>query len=84
MVGEVRTPEELRSPDGATPEEDVEERGAGMRTAAERPTRLEYALHMTLKGHKRGVAAVKWSPDGRWIASCCKYFLLPRFRQLGS
>lgn len=35
----------------------------------ERPTSLDYRLYMTLKGHKRGVAAVKFSPDGKWIAS---------------
>lgn len=38
----------------------------------ERPKRLNYMPYMTLRGHKRGVAAVKFSPDGKWIASCCK------------
>ena len=38
----------------------------------ERPKRLNYAPYMTLRGHKRGIAAVKFSPDGKWIASCCK------------
>ena len=38
----------------------------------ERPKRLNYVPYMTLRGHKRGVAAVKFSPDGKWIASCCK------------
>jgi COMPASS component SWD3 len=37
----------------------------------ERPARLNYVPYMTLRGHKRGVAAVKFSPDGKWIASCC-------------
>ena len=36
-----------------------------------RPKQLNYVPHMTLRGHKRGVAAVKFSPDGKWIASCC-------------
>ncbi|WPH00565.1 Hypothetical protein R9X50_00339500 [Acrodontium crateriforme] len=40
------------------------------RRRVDRPTRLNYVLHMTLRGHKRGVAAAKFSPDGRWIASC--------------
>lgn len=38
----------------------------------ERPQRLNYVPYMTLRGHKRAVAAVKISPDGKWIASCCK------------
>ncbi|KAL9037235.1 MAG: hypothetical protein Q9214_005788, partial [Letrouitia sp. 1 TL-2023] len=41
---------------------------------------IPYKLKMVLKGHRRGVAAVKFSPDGRLIASCCKpmhNFLFP-------
>ena len=38
------------------------------------PTRrLNYVPQLVLKGHKRGVAAVKVSPDGKWIASCCMF-----------
>lgn len=52
--------DELRNLSGqTTPEE-----------ALERPRKLDYALQYTLKGHKRGVASVKFSPDGKWIASC--------------
>lgn len=58
----VRTPEELRSSD-----EDEEEEQTKV---VERPKTLDYKLHMTLRGHKRGVASVKYSPDGKWIASC--------------
>lgn len=37
---------------------------------APRPTQLHYKPHMTLRGHKRGVTAVKFSPNGKWLASC--------------
>lgn len=47
-----------------------DERDDGQDEAPARPTTLHYKLHMTLKGHKRGVAAVKYSPNGKWIASC--------------
>lgn len=63
--------EELPSDQDAfhTPEEQQDGTPA-KRRRVERPTRLNYVPHMTLRGHKRGVAAVKFSPDGRWIASC--------------
>lgn len=35
-----------------------------------RPRTLKYGLRMTLRGHRRGVATVKYSPNGKWIASC--------------
>ena len=33
----------------------------------------DYTCRRVLKGHTRGVAAVKFSPDGKWVASCCEY-----------
>ena len=36
----------------------------------ERP--LRYKQKLVLRGHKRGVAAVRFSPDGLLIASCCE------------
>lgn len=36
-----------------------------------RPPEVHYQPKLILRGHKRGVAAVKFSPDGKWIASCC-------------
>jgi WD40 repeat protein len=39
-----------------------------------RPLGVHYKPYMTLRGHKRGVAAVRFSPNGKWIASCCEEF----------
>lgn len=36
---------------------------------------VDYEQKLVLRGHRRGVAAVKFSPDGRCIASCCKFQL---------
>ncbi|KAK0922950.1 WD domain protein [Friedmanniomyces endolithicus] len=58
-------PSELHSP-----AENEEDGMAAKRQRLERPKTLNYRPYMTLRGHKRGVAAVKYSPDGRWIASC--------------
>ena len=33
---------------------------------------VRYTQKMVLRGHRRGVAAVRFSPDGRLIASCCQ------------
>jgi COMPASS component SWD3 len=62
---------QFQTPDQGS--EDEQGNGSGAkRRKIERPTRLNYVPHMTLRGHKRGVAAVKFSPDGKWIASCCE------------
>jgi len=34
-------------------------------------TYVPYTQRMLLRGHKKGVAAVRFSPDGKLIASCC-------------
>ena len=36
------------------------------------PQYVPYKQRMVLKGHRKGVAAVAFSPDGRLIASCCE------------
>lgn len=38
--------------------------------AFERPTELHYKPRLILRGHKKGVSAVKFSPDGKKVASC--------------
>lgn len=61
-------PSELQTP------RDDEDEVDGLRAKRprwERPRRLNYFPHMTLHGHRRGVAGVRFSPDGEWIASCC-------------
>ena len=36
-----------------------------------------YRQKLVLKGHRKGVAAVKFSPDGKCIASCCEPSPMP-------
>lgn len=52
--------------------EEGENGTAAKKRRIERPKRLNYVPYMTLRGHKRGISTVKFSPDGKWIASCCK------------
>ena len=44
-----------------------------VREATYRPYREKFVL----KGHKRGVAAVRFSPNGALIASCCEFPCTP-------
>ena len=64
-----QTPEfsRLSTPIGTSPAPD----GKGTREKEARFVR--YQVKTVLRGHKRGVAGVRFSPDGRLIASCCEY-----------
>jgi COMPASS component SWD3 len=35
-----------------------------------KPLRLNFKQKYILRGHRKGVAQVRFSPDGRWLASC--------------
>jgi WD40 repeat protein len=37
---------------------------------AHKPLKLNYKQKFILRGHRKGVAQVRFSPNGRWIASC--------------
>lgn len=37
---------------------------------AHKPLKLNYKCKFILRGHRKGVAQVRYSPNGRWIASC--------------
>ncbi|KAI9803760.1 MAG: hypothetical protein M1825_001640 [Sarcosagium campestre] len=74
----LRQPHTLHSPSSRSPS--IHESGDGddesfQRHAADNNVRpalppVNYRQKLILRGHKRGVAQVKFSPDGRWIASC--------------
>lgn len=44
--------------------------GTSQEAWASRPDELRYKPALILRGHKRGVSGVKFSPDGKRIASC--------------
>ena len=65
-----------RSPSGdhgsSAPESDTDQASSPVPSSAPLPAaKLHYKQKLILKGHKKGVSGVKFSPDGKYIASCC-------------
>lgn len=68
---------------------DSEDEYPGSRSSPVPPETLQdstpqarYRPKLVLRGHKRGVACVKFSPDGKWIASCCEFIdCLRRYKE---
>lgn len=58
-----RTPSRSRSPSNSR------SRSQSNTPPPRKPTSLNYTPHLVLRGHKRAVSCLKFSPNGQWIAT---------------
>ncbi|KAK7184608.1 hypothetical protein DPSP01_008988 [Paraphaeosphaeria sporulosa] len=63
------TPSHSRSRSGSRTSSQHRSASPQMTPPPPKPTQLHYKQSLILRGHKKGVTSVKFSPDGRWIAS---------------
>jgi COMPASS component SWD3 len=63
------TPSHSRSRSGSRTSSQRRSRSPQVTPPPPKPTQLHYKQSLILRGHKKGVTSVKFSPDGRWIAS---------------